>query len=205
MSVPLIKSARFITSAVESAQYPEHNAPEIAFAGRSNVGKSSLINSLVGRKKLVRTSSRPGQTQTINFFMVNEELCFVDLPGYGYAQAPKSVRMKWRPMINQYLTQRKNLKGVVLLLDVRRKPSIDDIALHAWLKDCSKPAIIVATKADKISRNQRAKAVKEIASALAFQGRPIFFSAHTGEGREKLWEELHFLIKPSGDRERERS
>ena len=194
MSMPLIKTARFITSAVEPAQYPQHHAPEIAFAGRSNVGKSSLINALLGRKKLVRTSRHPGQTQTINFFMINEELCFVDLPGYGYAEAPKTVRIKWGPMVNQYLGQRKNLKGVILLLDVRRKPSAGDATLLAWLKNCSINTVIVATKADKISRNQRASAAKQLSSGLTFDTNLIFFSAHTGEGREEVWRALGPLI-----------
>ena len=195
MSASHSANARFITSAVEPSQYPQHHLAEIAFAGKSNVGKSSLINALLGRKKLVKTSSRPGRTQTLNFFMINDELCFVDLPGYGYAQVPKRVQVTWEPMIKQYLKQRNNLKGVVVLIDVRRKPSEGDISLLAWLQQCSKKAVIVATKVDKISRNQRFTINKQLVSDLRLDTDPIFFSALTGEGREDLWRALNLLIK----------
>jgi GTP-binding protein len=195
LPVPLIKTARFITSAIEPSQYPQHRLPEIAFAGKSNVGKSSLINALLGRKKLVKTSSRPGRTQTLNFFIINEELCFVDLPGYGYAQVSERLRMKWGPMVKQYIYQRNNLRGVVVLLDVRRKPSQDDLRLLTWLQECSKEAVIVAMKVDKISRNQRVSTIKQLVSDLGLDTAPIFFSALTGEGRENLWRALNLLIE----------
>ena len=128
-----VKSAEFVTSAVKPSQYPLAILPEIAFAGRSNVGKSSLINTLVNRKRLVKTSSTPGRTQLINFFIINGSIGFVDLPGYGYAKVPKSVKKNWGPMIETYLSERKTLKGVVLIIDIRRIPRAEELNLIDWL------------------------------------------------------------------------
>ncbi|MEM5788274.1 MAG: ribosome biogenesis GTP-binding protein YihA/YsxC, partial [Syntrophobacteraceae bacterium] len=130
----VVRSAEFITSAVHPKQYPDGHLPEIAFAGRSNVGKSSLINCLLQRKKLVRTSRTPGRTQLINFFLINETFRFVDLPGYGYAKVAQSVRASWGPMIETYLAGRQNLKGVIQIMDLRHPPTPDDLSLWAWLK-----------------------------------------------------------------------
>ena len=128
-AVYTIRSAEFLKTAVQPQHYPAHDLPEVAFAGRSNVGKSSLINCLVQRKKLVRTSRTPGQTQTINFFGVNDAFCFVDLPGYGFARVPESIRARWRPMVESYLTGRVNLRGIVHIMDARHLPTPDDIKL----------------------------------------------------------------------------
>jgi GTP-binding protein len=147
----IVNTAEFITSAVKPSQYPEARYPEVAFAGRSNVGKSSLINTLVNRKRLVKTSSTPGRTQLINFFSVNGALSLVDLPGYGYAKVPESVRSKWGPMIETYLKGRETLNAVVLILDVRRTPGIEEKNFIDWLALYHRPAILVVTKADKLS------------------------------------------------------
>jgi len=196
MPVPVIKTARFLTSAFAPSQYPVHDVPEIAFAGRSNVGKSSLINTLLNRKKLVRTSSRPGRTQSLNFFLVNDELCFVDLPGYGYAKVPQEVRKSWVPMVNSYLTQRANLKAVVLILDVRREPSDTDLNLRSRLHEFGIRIIPTVTKIDKVSRNKRAASLKRIELALGSGPSLIPFSSVTGEGRQPLWEalQMHYII-----------
>jgi GTP-binding protein len=149
----IIKSTEFIKGAVYPDHYPEGDQPEIAFVGRSNVGKSSLINVLVNRKNLVRTSSTPGRTQCINFFEVNKQFMLVDLPGYGFARVPLAVKKQWAPMIEKYLTVRKNLHGVVLILDIRRTPSTEDVRLLDWLRKFSIPPLLVVTKCDKVSNN----------------------------------------------------
>ena len=187
----VIKSAKFVKSAVKPGHYPESELPEIAFAGRSNVGKSSLINKLLNRKKLVRTSRTPGCTQTINFFEINRQLMFVDLPGYGYAKVSKEVRKQWRPMVETYLTTRKNLRVVVVILDIRRSPSPDDLNLISWLSSHGVPFLIVLTKADKLKKHKQKQHRIRIATDLGLEENDVsLFSAKTGEGREELWERL---------------
>jgi GTP-binding protein len=185
-----ITSAEFVTSAVTPAQYPADIGPEIAFVGRSNVGKSSLINTLLNRRGLAKTSSTPGKTRTINFFLVNGKLGFVDLPGYGFAQVSRAERATWGPMVEQFFRMRQRLGGVVQLIDVRHLPTTDDRHTHAWLLQRNRPLLVVATKVDKIGRTQRSSHVKQIAEALSLGAEApiILFSAQTGEGREKIWE-----------------
>ena len=190
-----IISAEFITSATKPSQYPPANLPEIAFAGRSNVGKSSLINTLVNRKHLVKTSSTPGRTQLINFFNINETMGFVDLPGYGYAKVPQAVRKKWGPMIETFLSKRKTLNGVVVILDVRRTPKTEDLDLIRWLDYYSIASIFVITKADKLSKNKQLKQQAAILHALAIDRQDvILFSAKTRLGRDAVWEAILTLI-----------
>jgi GTP-binding protein len=187
----IIKSAEFVTSAVKKAQYPPEALPEIAFAGRSNVGKSSLINTLVNRKRLVKTSSTPGRTQLINFFDINKELAFVDLPGYGYAKVPAAVRKKWGPMIETYLSTRRTLKGVVIILDIRRKPREEERDLIHWLAHYSIASILVLTKTDKLSKTKVARQQESIVRALAMEKEDtILFSAKTRRGRDAVWDAI---------------
>lgn len=184
----IIKDVQFTTSAVKPGQYPEPDRPEVAFCGRSNVGKSSLINKLVNRRKLVRTSSTPGRTQLVNFFDVNEQLYLVDLPGYGYAKAPPQVRAAWGRMIQTYLERRENLAAVIHILDIRRKPSDQDLDFMDWLLAAGIPAILVATKLDKVKQSRRAAAIRDLSAALpGTSGLPIPFSSVTGQGRDQLW------------------
>ena len=150
----VIKSAEFITSAARPDQYPRDESPEVAFAGRSNVGKSALINCLIQRKNLVRTSRTPGRTQLINFFKINDSFRFVDLPGYGYAKVSQSLRATWGPMIETYLDSRENLRGIVQIMDLRHPPTPDDISLWSWLKEKQIPAVPILTKADKLPRSK---------------------------------------------------
>src|SRR6056297_3964958 len=150
-----INNPEFVISAYGYEDYPDHNKAEIAFAGRSNVGKSSLINMLVRRNKLARTSSRPGRTQSINFYSINNKFYFVDLPGYGFARVPDKVKEKWRELVNNYLYERKNLQAIVQIVDARHKPSSDDQMMVEWLKSVELPFIVVATKVDKLSKNKR--------------------------------------------------
>jgi GTP-binding protein len=190
-----IKSAEFVVSAVRPAQYPAGELPEVAFAGRSNVGKSSLINCLVQRKKLVRTSRTPGQTQMINFFRINGALHFVDLPGYGFARVPEAVRAKWGPMVEEYFAARKNLKGAVQILDARHPPSPEDLKLWSWLSAANLPILPVLTKSDKIGRSKWDAQVNTAASALGIApGRIILFSAETQQGRQELLEQIVALL-----------
>ncbi|MHC1727626.1 MAG: ribosome biogenesis GTP-binding protein YihA/YsxC [Syntrophobacteraceae bacterium] len=182
-----IKSAEFNTSAVRPHQYPQDDVPEVAFAGRSNVGKSSLINCLVQRKKLVRTSRTPGRTQLINFFDINNSFRFVDLPGYGYAKVAESVRQTWGPMIETYLETRKNLRGVVSIIDFRHPPTPDDLTLWSWLQERKIPAIPVLTKADKLPRGKWNPLAKNAAQVLGIALESIImFSAETQQGRTEL-------------------
>jgi len=185
----------FIISAFRESQYPPSNRVEIAFAGRSNVGKSSLINTLVNRKSLAKTSSRPGRTQSINFFRMGQSMYFVDLPGYGFARVPIKVKKSWQHMVETYLSSRPNLKCVIVITDIRRDLASGDIDLLNWLKYYNIPSIHVLTKADKVSRQQartRADIVgrqfKEISSAT-----PTIFSAKTRQGREEIWGKIKRL------------
>jgi GTP-binding protein len=184
-----IISAEFVKSAVWPAQYPPGIMPEVAFVGRSNVGKSSLMNTLVGRKKLAKTSNTPGRTQLINFFTVNEKISFVDLPGYGFAKVAQSVKKDWGDMIESYLRERQNLAMVIFILDIRRDPSADDLSLRDWLESYRIPYISILTKTDKLSNNQAIGRQRLIEKALGVSGqkKPILFSAKTQKGKEELW------------------
>ena len=191
-----IRSAKFVCSAVTPEHYPPADLPEVAFAGRSNVGKSSLINKILNRKKLVRTSKTPGRTQLLNFFEINEMYRFVDLPGYGYAKVPAEVQKRWRPMVETYLTSRSTMRGMVLLLDIRREPSKEDLNLWHWLQTMSIEVVTVITKVDKLSRNKRNKQLAAIARTLGCKKEELIeFSAISGEGREVIWRELHRLLE----------
>jgi GTP-binding protein len=193
----IIRSANFICSAVTPGQYPPDDLPEVAFAGRSNVGKSSLINKILNRKKLVRTSKTPGRTQLLNFFEINELWRFVDLPGYGYAKVPVEVQKRWRPMVESYLTTRVNLRGMVWLLDIRREVSKEDLQLWDWLQAKQVEVIIVATKADKLSKNKRNKQAASIAKSLGRKAQELIqFSATSGEGKDEIWQALLRILEP---------
>lgn len=186
----------FLISAFRKNQYPPPDRPEIAFAGRSNVGKSSLINVLVNRKGLARTSSRPGRTQSINFFAVDNRLYLVDLPGYGYAKVPIKVKKSWQHMVETYLSKRSNLRAVVVILDIRRELTSGDIQLFKWLKHYGIPAIPVLTKVDKLSR-QKARARPHMISSqigeISFVN-PTVFSAKTRKGRDEIWGKIDDVI-----------
>lgn len=187
-----VNTSEFVISAVGPAQYPEDGLPEIALAGRSNVGKSSLINKMLQRKNLARTSSQPGKTQTLNFYKINGELYFVDLPGYGYAKVSMQQRQEWGKFIEAYLLKRDLLKLVILLVDVRHPPTRDDIAMYDWLAHYDIPICIVATKADKIPRSQWQKHLKQVKETLLVRPADsvILFSSETGLGRDELWERI---------------
>ena len=191
----IIKNAEFIISAVGPKQYPTDQLPEIALAGRSNVGKSSLINKFINRKNLARTSSKPGKTQTLNYYRINNEFYFVDLPGYGFAQVSQSVKEKWSKFIDEYLTRRETMRGVIQLVDLRHPPTKDDIAMYDWLMHMHQDVLVVATKCDKISKGQWLKHVKQVREGLnADKSQQILvFSAETGQGMEELhsWVEAH--------------
>ncbi len=190
-----ITSAEFIKSAVKPSQYPPADLPEIAFAGRSNVGKSSLINKLLNRRRLVKTSSTPGRTQLINFFSINEKFTFVDLPGFGYAKVPQHIRKTWGPMVETYLSSRKTLKGVVLIMDIRRIPREGERDLINWLNHYRLASILVLTKIDKLSKSKQGKQRKEIAESLSLEDSDlILFSAKTGFGKEVLWPAIETLL-----------
>lgn len=191
-----ILSAEFIKSAVEPRQFPADKKYQIAFAGRSNVGKSSLINSLLHRRNLVKTSAAPGKTQTINFFLINKDFYFVDLPGYGYAKAPRSVLDAWAPMIEGYLKDTPVLKAVVVLLDGRRRPDERDIRMIEWLRYYRIPAIYTITKADKLSSNEIPKAIRQICAVLDIPGQPILTSSKNGRGIKELWAEVIKHLSP---------
>jgi GTP-binding protein len=193
-----VHQAVFIKSAVKPKDFPPAELPEVAFVGRSNVGKSSLINVLAGRKALVRTSSTPGRTQLINFFDINGILTLVDLPGYGYAKAPPDVRKQWGPMIETYLAQRENLKTVVLILDIRRIPSDGDLDMLGWLERYNIPPIIVLTKCDKLSKSERAKQTALISAAISRDKDMMLpFSALSKDGRDGIWSEILRMLQIS--------
>jgi GTP-binding protein len=181
-----IISAEFIKSAFDEPDWPRDERPEIAFLGRSNVGKSSLINSLLGVKGLARTSSTPGRTQSLNFFLINNRFRFVDLPGYGYARVPKSIRVSWGDMATNYLAKRGQLMLSIQIVDSRHEPTILDLQLNEWLAAHAKPRIVVATKSDKLSKNELRKNFERVKKTLD-AGQIIAYSATTGLGREEVW------------------
>ena len=203
-----VKSAQFIKSATSPEHYPRDGRPEVAFMGRSNVGKSSLINSLLGVKGLAKTSSTPGRTQLINFFRINEAFTFVDLPGYGYARVPSEVKRQWGPMIEKYLATRPNLVLSILITDSRHEPSKLDLLMKEWLSERGKPFVIVATKADKLSSNQLRTNVSRASAVLGKENPIIAYSAITRSGADRIWKEITTrvadfgsgkpLVKPSG-------
>ncbi len=196
-----ITNSEFITSAVKPADYPAGELPEVALAGRSNVGKSSLLNNLVGRRGLARTSNTPGRTRLINFFLVNGLFRLVDLPGYGYAKVPMSERKSWQKMVESYLNTRENLRGAVLLVDSRHPPTALDAQMHNWLVHYVIPYVVVATKADKLSRSRLLQSLEVIRADLQLgDGEKLLaYSSKTGLGREKLLEAIgQFVDVPGG-------
>ncbi len=184
-----ILSAEFVISAAAPGQFPPGHKPQIAFAGRSNVGKSSIINALLHRKKLVKTSATPGKTQLINFFIINTHFYFVDLPGYGYARVPQAVTDAWGPMIEEYLKSSRDLRAVIVLLDVRRTPDERDIRLLEWLRQYDIPAICVLTKADKLKRQESERARRDVMERLKLSDL-LLTSAKDGQGIKELWSEI---------------
>ncbi|MEE9612460.1 MAG: ribosome biogenesis GTP-binding protein YihA/YsxC [Desulfatiglandales bacterium] len=187
----------FLKSAFRESHYPPPDKPEVAFAGRSNVGKSSLINVLVNRRGVARTSSRPGRTQAMNFFCLDKRIYLVDLPGYGYARVPLHVKKSWGKMVETYLRKRSNLKAVVVILDIRRDITAGDQDLLNWLNHYGIGPILVLTKADKLSRQQSNARAKKIANQLEEVGsdRAIVFSAKTRKGRKEIWDEINRVIE----------
>ncbi len=186
-----IKQVEFVISAFKPADFPDTQFPEAAFAGRSNAGKSSVLNRILGRKRLAKVSSRPGYTQSINFFLINRRYHFVDLPGYGYAKAPKKIQQKWKTLIESYLENREQLKAVVVIVDIRRGPQAMDLMLVDYLKALGIPPIVVLNKADKLSKTLRNKALASAVEVLPQQiQEPIIMSAKTGEGSEELLERI---------------
>jgi len=188
--------ASLLTSATLPEQFPPANRPEIAFAGRSNVGKSSLINRLINSRNLARTSSRPGRTRSINFFSVGKTLYLTDLPGYGYAGVPLNVRRDWKKLVETYLKKRSSLKAVVVILDIRRELSEGDLDLLNWLKAFQIKPIIVLTKIDKLSKNRAHKQIDLMSNKLIKEGlsKPIAFSAKTGQGKQELWKKITEIV-----------
>ncbi|HAE43104.1 MAG TPA: YihA family ribosome biogenesis GTP-binding protein [Clostridiales bacterium] len=188
----IIKSVELLMTAGNASQYPETDFPEIAFAGRSNVGKSSLLNTLINRKNYARTSGQPGKTQTINFYAVNETNMLVDLPGYGYAKASKRERERWGKMIESFLLNRKQLKGIMLLIDIRHVPGQNDVDMFNWITHFGYDYYILATKADKISKGKRQKHIAEIKKALAIDdvSKIIPFSSVERLNRDLVWEKI---------------
>jgi len=191
-----IRKAEFVTSAVNLKGYPEFAGPEIALAGRSNVGKSSLINKFINRKNLARTGNTPGKTQMINFYRINDEWSFVDLPGYGYAKVSKEMKAHWGRMMNEYFSRRENLRAVIQVVDIRHVPSTEDQEMHAFLRNRGIPVLVVATKADKISRGQWSKHLSQIAKSLAIPDWHMIipFSAETGQGVPELHQAVEEIL-----------
>ena len=186
---------RFLTSVFDLKQLPPQGIPEIAFAGRSNVGKSSLLNCLVNRRNLVKTSAKPGKTQSLNFFLLDNCIYLVDLPGYGYARVSKKMQASWQNLITAYLETRENLKCVVVIVDLRHEVKIVDLQLVDWLRNCNKPYLLIYTKADKLSANQRSKnaAILDAGFGVSKSDR-VLFSAKTGMGRDNLISALDSFI-----------
>jgi GTP-binding protein len=185
-----VKSASFVKSATSPDHYPRDGRPEIAFMGRSNVGKSSLINSLLGVKGLARTSSTPGRTQLINFFLINDAFYFVDLPGYGYARVPTDIKKHWGPMVEKYLATRPNLVLSILITDSRHEPTQLDLLMREWLESRGRPFIIVATKADKLSSNQLRVNLSRGSAVFGKEKEVVAYSAVTRRGADRIWKTI---------------
>ena len=181
-----VTSTEFLKSSFTEPDWPSGALPEIAFMGRSNVGKSSLINSLLGVKGLARTSSTPGRTQSLNFFLINRKFRFVDLPGFGYARVPKAVKATWDEMVSSYLAKRSQLVLSIHIVDSRHEPTKLDLQLHEWLEHSLKPRLIVATKSDKLSKNELKKSLDRSRGVFG-EDRVVAFSAKTGTGRDEVW------------------
>ncbi|SFS58178.1 ribosome biogenesis GTP-binding protein YihA/YsxC [Paenibacillus sp. BC26] len=196
-----IKNVEFVISAVRPDQYPVDALPEFALAGRSNVGKSSLINKMIMRKGLARTSSQPGKTQQLNYYRVNEEVYLVDFPGYGYAKVSKVQRAQFGTMIETFLSDREPLKMVFLIIDIRHEPSVDDCLMYDWLKHYEIPVCVVTTKADKIPKSKWDKHVKMVKKKLGFQTGDfhVLFSSETGLGRDELWAIINQTIAETSE------
>src|SRR5687767_15338978 len=188
-----VTKAEFIKSAFQEDDWPKDSQPEVAFLGRSNVGKSSLINSLLSVHKLARTSSTPGRTQSLNFFSVNDKLKFVDFPGFGYARVPKNIKSSWGEMATSYLAKRPQLVLSIHIVDSRHEPTKQDLQLHEWLETSNKPRLVVATKSDKLSNNELKKNLEHIARVLNHDS-VMAYSAKSGRGREELWRAIKSAI-----------
>lgn len=184
-----VKEAEIVMSAVSPQQYPATGLPEIALAGRSNVGKSSFINRLINRKALARTSSKPGKTQTLNFYLINQQFYFVDVPGYGYAKVSKTERAKWGNMLETYFTKRETLRHVFLVVDFRHDPTVDDIQMKEFIDFYQLPYTVIATKADKVPRGKWNQHFSKIKKSLHVNSNQeiIIYSSETGEGKETVW------------------
>ena len=189
-----IMSAEFLKSAFDEVDWPRDSIPEIAFLGRSNVGKSSLMNSLLGVRGLARTSSTPGRTQALNFFLINRKFRFVDLPGYGYARAPKAVKQKWSEAADDYLAKREQLVLSIHIVDSRHEPTKHDLQLQDWLKHYQRANLIVATKSDKLSNNELRRNIARLIQVFVSTD-PIIYSATSGRGREQLWSAIEKSLK----------
>lgn len=191
----IVNNASLAAVGVKEEQYPKTGLPEIAFAGKSNVGKSSLINALLRRKALARTSSQPGKTQTINFYNVEDSLYFVDLPGYGYARVSRSERERWAKMIDDYLHTRQTLLQVILLVDGRHEPSANDVQMMEWIRSFGYQPLVIATKMDKLGKQQHGKALKLIRQTLKIENDQLFpFSSLNKTGTEEIWQHLDELL-----------
>ena len=188
-----LNNARYELTAVRPDQYPTNEIPEITFAGRSNVGKSSLINSLLNRRGLARVASKPGKTREINFYNIDDKIYFVDLPGYGYARVAKTIKSTWGEIIETYLTTRRQLSLIILLIDIRHSPTEDDVLMHNWLETIGIPYMVVATKLDKIPRAKVKERLLDIRQVLSLNEKIkiIPFSSETKQGRDELWEEIN--------------
>lgn len=195
----IIRKAELETVCGITSTLPENLLPEFAFAGKSNVGKSSLINGLLNRRALARTSSQPGKTQTINFYNVNDDLYFVDLPGYGYAKVSVEVKAKWGKMIERYLKKSKMLKCIFLLIDIRHDPSANDKMMYDWIVSNGYKPVIIATKLDKLKRSQIQKHVKMVREGLGLEKEDVLipFSAETKQGRDEVWALIESLQNPA--------
>jgi GTP-binding protein len=197
-----VTSAKFVKSAFEDSQWPRDRRPEVAFMGRSNVGKSSMINSLLRVKGLARTSSTPGRTQSLNYFLINERFYFVDLPGYGFARVPRAIRESWGELVSDYLAKRDSLVLSIHIVDSRHEPTTLDLQLREWLLSTGRPFLTVATKSDKLSQNESHKNLARARKLLdavggGAGGELVTYSSTTGRGRERVWHAIEEAIAAS--------